>query len=246
MTRKLGKHQPRIDERTLPFSAYLTSALPPIPQSKDWATKIPSWPMYLNDQLGDCVIAAAAHDIQQWTWYASKYSSLTDAQVLAAYEAVGGYVPGNPSTDNGCAMLDALNYWRNTGMGGHQIAGYVSVNPRLLTEVKQAISLFGNCYVGVQLPVSAQNQTFWSVPAEGLTGDGAPGSWGGHCVPLVAYGPSTFCCVTWGALLRMSHTFLLDYCDEAYAIVTQDWIDAKGKSPSGFNIAQLQTDLDQL
>ena len=55
--------------------------------------------MFLNDSLGDCVIAAMAHMIMQWSYYASGGSGMytpTDQQVLAAYEILGGYQPGNP------------------------------------------------------------------------------------------------------------------------------------------------------
>ncbi len=71
--------------------------------------------MYLNDQLGCCVEAAAAHMIQQWNFYAGHPAKPTDQDVLSAYEAVGGYVPGDPNSDNGTDMLAFLNWWRQTG-----------------------------------------------------------------------------------------------------------------------------------
>jgi hypothetical protein len=40
----------------------------------------------------------------------------------------------------------------------------------------------------------------------------------------------------------MTVAFWNKYCDEAHALLTQDWIGSKG-SPGGFNLAQLQTDL---
>jgi hypothetical protein len=243
---KQGKLPKRDDSRTLQLRNYLAEGLPAPPSAADWATKVPTWPMYLNDQLGDCVLAATGHMIEQWTCYAGKSFLPSDQQILTAYEAVGGYVPGDPSTDKGAVMLDALKYWRGTGIAGRKILAYVEVNKKNLTEVEQAIQLFGNCYAGFQLPLSAQNQTFWSVPPGGLTGNGEPGSWGGHCVPLVAYGPSTLCCVTWGQLLRMSHSFFLDYCDEAYAIVSNDWIETNGASPAGIKLASLEADLQKL
>jgi hypothetical protein len=243
---KPGKLPKRYDSRNLRLSKYLKAGLPAPPRAADWATKVPTWPMYLNDQLGDCVLASAGHMIEQWTFYAGKSLLPSDQQILTAYEAVGGYVPGDPTTDKGTVMLDALNYWRGTGVAGRNIHAYVEVNTKSLTEVKQAIQLFGNCYVGLQLPVSAQGQDFWSVPSGGLVGSGAPGSWGGHCVPLVAFGPSTLCCVTWGKLLRMSHSFFLDYCDEAYAVISNDWIEANGASPGGIHLAALEADLQAL
>ena len=40
----------------------------------------------------------------------------------------------------------------------------------------------------------------------------------------------------------MTTAFWMEYCDEAHALLSKDWLDAKG-SPAGFNLAQLQADL---
>jgi hypothetical protein len=247
---KLGKKAPRIDKRTLRLAKYLKAALPAPPAEVSWITKLVAAepiPIYLNDKLGDCVIAAAAHMIQQWTFYAGHPSQPSDADVLAGYEDVGGYQPGNPSTDNGTNMLDFLNYWRQTGLAGHKIAAYLMVDWTDDVEVRQAIHLFGNLYFGIQLPVSAQGQDKWIVPDGGIYGpDGQPGSWGGHCIPLVASSPETRTCETWGTTLKMSHNFSDDYGDEAYVVLSQDWINSSGLSPDGFDFAQLRADLAEV
>src|SRR5436190_15974434 len=95
---KLGKRAPILDKRTFQLARYLPAILPPAPPETDgYVTKVPSFPMYLNDQLGDCVAAAAGHIINQETYYASGTEALpTDAQILKTYEDVGGYVPGDP------------------------------------------------------------------------------------------------------------------------------------------------------
>ena len=248
--RKLGKRAPRIDLRTFRLKRYLKprpQPLPVPPSEVSWVTEVPFWPMYLNDQLGDCVIAAEAHMVNQWSRYASGNEILvTDDDVLAAYERVGGYVPGNPSTDNGCVMLDALNDWRQNGLGEHRIRAYVQVDQTNLTEVFQAIELFGNLFTGLALPLSAQNEAAWTVPDGGPVMDGSPGSWGGHCVPIDAASPFSRICITWGSRLKMSSHFFRDYVDECYAVLSQDWIDAQGLSPGRFNLAQLRADLAAL
>jgi len=249
---KLGKRPPKIDKRTLKFAKYVKLPLPPVPPEVSWVTHVQNWPMYLNDELGDCTIAAAAHAIEQWLLYAKKYTAPgvampSDAQVLAAYEAVSGYRPNVPSTDNGCFMLDVLNYWRKTGIGGHKIWAFVEVNPKNLVEVAQAIMLFGNVYAGVALPVSVQGEDKWTVTDGGIYAEaGKPGSWGGHCVMIPAMSPITLTSITWGEVLKMSHNFFLDYCDEAYTCLSQDWIDKTGISPGGFDFATLQADIAAL
>jgi hypothetical protein len=209
--------------------------------------KIKDWGMMLNDNLGDCTCAAPGHMIQQWTYYAGHEVVPPDSTILKAYEAVGGYNPNDPGTDNGANMLDVLNYWRKTGIDGHKILAYVSVDPKNLTEVKQAVELFGNVYLGIQLPVSAQNERAWTVPSGGIySAQGQPGSWGGHAIPVMAYSSKTLTCITWGARLKMSWNFFEDYTDELYAVLSQDWVAKSGVAPSKLNLAQLQTDLAAL
>jgi len=250
---KLGKRPPVIDPRTLKLARYLDhSKLPPLVPEVSWVTKVPIWPMMLNDQLGDCVAAAAGHAVEQWTTYAdSKAIVPTDQQILKTYEDVGGYVPGNPATDNGMDMLTYLKYWRGTGVGGHKIGAFVGVNPQSMAEVMQAIRLFGNCYIGLALPLTAQSQNGYWAMASNWTQDpnAAPGSWGGHCVLVAAAsqtGGSTV--ITWGQRWKMSWNFMHNYCDEAYAMLSPDWLTSRGMSPvgdglPGFNAAQLQADL---
>ena len=246
---RLGKKPARYDSRTLHMAKYLTkAALPATPVEVAWVSKVKSWPMYLNDVLGDCVPAAAGHMIEQWEIYsASGRPRPLNSQILQAYEAIGGYIPSAPATDNGCDMLTALKYWKNTGIAGHKIEAFVSINIRNFNDVRTAIWLFGNVYLGVQLPIAVQGAKSWLVPNGGVnTAQGAPGSWGGHCVPIMAASPSNLTCVTWGRTLNMSHEFLLNYADEAYAVLSADWINQKGLAPVDFNLDQLRKDLAAL
>jgi hypothetical protein len=226
------------------MSRYRVASLT-VPQEVSWVTKVENWPMMLNDTLGDCVPAAMGHMVEQWSTYAGSPVIPTNAQVLSAYEAIGGYVPGDPSTDNGCDMLTALNYWRQTGIAGHKIFAFVQVNPLDADEIREAIYLFGNVFTGLALPISAQGEDAWTVPPGGKSSpNGSPGSWGGHCVPSVADSPQSRTVVTWGEVLKMSPNFFIDYVDELYAVLSLDWIESNGLSPSQFNLAQLQADLE--
>lgn len=241
---KLGKNPAIHDPRTLQMAKYLpATAIAPPPASANYDSKVASWPMMMNDTLGDCTCACAGHMIEEWTTYVGNAYTPPDAAVLKAYEAVGGYKPGQPETDRGAQVIDVLNYWRKTGLANHKILAYVSLEPKNHDQVKDAVELFGNCYLGVQLPISAQKQTVWAVPPGGPTGTGAPGSWGGHAIPVVAYDVRGLTVVTWGALKRMTWTFLDTYCDEAFAVLSQDFINKKGIAPNQFKLAELQADL---
>ncbi len=244
---KLGKGPARHDPRTLQLAKYIPpTAIAPPPAKEEWAKRVAQWPMMLNDKLGDCTCACAGHMIEQWTTYASKTVTPADAAVLKAYEDVGGYNPADPSTDNGAVILDVLNYWRKTGIGGRQILAFAAIEPKNHTEFMDSVVLFGNCYIGVALPVSAQTQAVWAVPPGGPTGQGAPGSWGGHATPIVSYDMRGLIVVTWGALKRMTWGFLDTYCDEAYAVLSQDWIEKTNLAPNNFDLTALQADLQQI
>ena len=187
---KLGKLPPRHDPRTFRLAQYLIAGLPAPPAKTNWTRsgQITQWPMMANDCIGDCVIAACGHMVEEWSTLANPPGVIpTDQQVIAAYSAITGYDPQDPSTDQGTNMLDALSYWRKIGIAGHRIVAFASINIGSRQEIMQAIALFGNAAIGLALPNTAQNQTVWDVPAGGAVGDGAPGSWGGHGVALVDY-----------------------------------------------------------
>lgn len=241
---KLGRKAVKWDSRTLRLASYLGN-LPPAPTSVDWSKGITDWGMMLNDQLGDCTVAGAAHAIQVWSANLGQVQTVNNQDVLAAYEAWDGYVVGQPDTDQGGIELDVLTKWKASGLAGHRLLAFASIAAiGGLVEVRQAIHLFGGAYIGLGLPATAQSQDVWDLVPNG--GDDArDGSWGGHCVYVVGYDPTGFTCITWGQLKKMTTRFWLNYCDEAYALLGADWIGAKG-SPEGFNLEQLQTDLAQI
>lgn len=250
--RPLGKRAPKHDSRALLLSKYVAGAgLAPPPAQWQWSPAVKGdWPMYLNDQIGDCTVAGAAHMIECWTANGQHTapSKITDDDVLAAYEQITGYTPSDPSTDQGAVEHDVLTYWRDTGIGGHNIAGWVDVHPQSQVLVQDAIYIFGGAYIGLSLPKTAQSQQVWDVtPGWQTDPNAAPGSWGGHAVPLVDYGPRGPVCVSWGALLPMTWAFFAAYCDEVHCPFSMDFINQKtGNTPQGFNLALLKTDLQKL
>lgn len=235
---KLGKLPAKHDPRTLKLSKYLdTTQLPPIPNKVDWSKEVKQWPMALNDKIGDCTIAGASHLIQSWTTNEKSPIELSDSIVQEVYSIISGYNPITGENDNGCYLLDVLKYWQNTGIGGHKIGAYVKVNPKNINEVVNALYLFGGIYIGVTLPVSAQRQTIWDV----VDNDG--GVWGGHCVLIIdANKKGQTEVVTWGDKKTVTWNFLDIYCDEMYAIVSDDWV-LSGLAPNGLKLEELLADL---
>lgn len=207
-----------------------------VPKKVDWTAGIKAWPMDLNDAEGDCTIAAAAHTVQVHAALMRPWGPIPAvADCQAAYVAVTGsegaaYNPSTGANDNGCVMTDVLQYWKTSGIGGHTIVGWCSVAPTNLRDVMLALMEYGPIYVGLDLPISAQHQQVWEVAAGP---DGQPGSWGGHCVPVVAADEAGLTCVTWGALKAMTWGFLGAYSPEAYAVLSAEWCNTVGMSPAG-------------
>lgn len=241
---RLGRKAVKTDSRTLQMATYLSEELPAPPIVCDWTKGLRNWGMMLNDKLGDCTIAGAGHAVQIWSVNTGKEITVPDNVIEAAYSAWDGYVPGNPSTDNGGVELDVLTDWKRDGLDGNELLAFADPNSANLTEVKQSIALFGGVYIGINLPVTAQTQTTWHV-VEDAGFDGEPGSWGGHCVFVPSYDPDGFDCITWGGIKRMTVNFWNKYVDETHALLSPDWIAAKG-SPSGFNLDKLTADLSAI
>lgn len=246
---KLGRLPKKTDPRTLQLSHYIDKAiLPPVPKTMP-AFKVPSWPMYGNDRLGDCTIAALGHMVQGWTFETGREKTLTEAAIETAYWETGSPpsahgVAGGP-TDDGRNELDVLNYWRHAGVSGDKPIAYAEVG---ITQaaIETGTYLFGGLYTGVALPLTAQTQHEWSVVGDGKTGNSAPGSWGGHAVPFVGYDTIGVYLVTWGGVLKATWGFVETYFEEAYAVLSNDWIGAAGKTINGFNLSQLEADLKAL
>ena len=242
---RLGKLPPKLDARTLRFGAYLTPGLAPPPvDCLDYEKKVAIWGVMGNDTLGDCTCAAAGHLVQEWTANNAGMVVVPDADIIAFYR---NFSPA--PTDDGANLLDVLNLWRQTGLPGHNIAAYAALETANTTEAKDAVNLFGGCYIGLALPNFAVPGGYgdpsvdWVVPQGGAVGDAAPNSANGHCVPAIAYDDRNLWVVTWGVLKPMSWQFYTTYMDEAYAVLSNEWL-TNGKSPAGFDFAQLNTDLN--
>lgn len=241
---KLGKLKPLPEKQAklLKLAKYLTASLPPNPDTVDWLSKVTNPGVMLNDQYGDCTCAGMGHGVQVWTANNGLQINVTDADVLKAYEEACGFNPADPSTDQGGVETIVLDYWRKTGIGGHKIGAYVALEPGNEDHIKAAINLFGGCYIGAALPLTAQNQDVWRV-AMGQAGS-EPGSWGGHCVWVGAYDHAGLTCITWGQIKKMSWDWWSVYTDESYACISADWVNGTTPAPNGFDIATLQADLN--
>jgi len=238
---RMGKLPVRTDARTLMLARYVDSAkLPAPPASFDETQHVAGWPMYANDRLGDCTCAAAGHMIEAWTGAARGHDTeISEKSVVSAFEAVKQVDP--VTGEEGAVELDVLNYWRKHGIGRHKIGAFAKVSTYDHTLLQTAAVIFGGLYIGLALPKTAQGQAIWDW-THSLSGDAAPGSWGGHAVDVVRYDANGVTVVTWGRLQEMTWAFWDRYVDEAYCIISNDFLLA-GKTPNGLDLNALKADL---
>lgn len=246
MIGKLGKLEAVHDPRTLRIARYMTPDLPPPPDMVDWHAGVDDFGMKLNDQLGDCTCATAAHMIEIFGAANGREIVIPDASVLRAYQDVGGYVPGRPETDQGAYVLDLLRYWRTDGFVDengtvHKILGFAAVDLKDELQVMQSIAIFGGIYWGFGLPRSIDRQETWSID---LGADGAKiGSLGGHATSSHSYRRGVGLeCVTWARRQPMTWPWAYGYADEAFVVVSEDWADSDG-APNGLDKDRLLSDL---
>lgn len=209
----------------------LLAKQPAPPASADWQSDSIAWPMYGNDNWGDCVWAETGHAVNQLTFYgAGVEATPTDDEILKGYSDVTGFdpnagPPGSNPTDQGTYIQDAMKYWRKTGVGGHKIVAYASLDVHNLDEVKKAIAQFGSISVGLNFPGSAMDQFNEGKPWDVVKGARVEG---GHCVLVGAYGDGKFGLVTWGAETEMTEAFWRKYVDEAWLYLDEDGMNQAG------------------
>lgn len=231
--------------RRLRLADYLTqpapqTPLPTAPAAADWLGDVTDWPMYLNDQIGICGPAGSGHLLETITHYGQgKTIEVDQNDVLAFYEAVSGYRPGHPNTDVGVNLQSMLEYWLAHDLGGHKILAFGEVDISNPDEIRLAIDLFGGTLIGINLPDSAETQF-----NQGETWDVVKGArvLGGHCVPFMKYGAGLWHGVTWAAVQAATDAFRKKYWAEGWFVITEEWANAQGLTPTGIDLHTLGAD----
>jgi hypothetical protein len=246
---KLGKGDAVHPVGLLDLMTYAPSGFPAAPATFGTLANLQAiaWGMDGNDTLGDCTIAGADHVI-------ATENALLDTSdprpELAVLEAQYKILSPN---DQGCVIATVLQTWRSEGLfamptGTNKITQYAPFNHRSKTEFEQVIAFTGNAYLGIACPQSAQQQFAKQIQTGKLVPwTVVPGSTiaGGHCIVAVGYTAEGLLCVTWGGVVLVTWAFVTKYCDEGWALLTEE-LGEKGADTLGLDIAQLDADLDAL
>jgi len=248
-----GRRTPTIVQPHYRLSRYMTTEpTPPASVSYAPAAGPALSDVYCNNTLGCCVIASGYHIEGVATGNAGNLFVASDAQIVTDYAHIGGYVPGNPATDNGCEIQTALAYWQAKGFAnGTKLLGYISANATNKLELMLGMYLFENCDFGVALPDAyinpfpSGNGFVWDVA-------GATDPQNGHSFCGIGYGPSGARIDTWGLQGTFTWNAIAQYAilnsgGEVWFLLTPDIINkAMAKAPCGFNLNQLISDFDGL
>jgi hypothetical protein len=246
---RLGKHLGVVhDPRTFPVRALIdTVSLPAVPREHRIGGSLSSVPVFANDARGDCTQASKGHAVVTMERSSGQRDvALTDQDIIDAYARVGGYVPGDPATDNGAYELDSLNDWRTVGIGiehdgtAHKIAGFAAVTWTDRVEVRQAHYVFNGLKVCAALPLSAADQLRAGQPWDVTEGPRARfGSWGGHSMYSFGWEAEGLLGWSWGMPVLMTWAWIDKYVDEMYAVVSEDAYRKSGRTYQGFDSAAL-------
>lgn len=228
----------------------------PLPGSHkrvDYESKVSSWPMYGNDQIGDCTVAAMFHGISAVETYSLMAATpvFTDSEAVRVYSAVSGYDPVTGANDNGATLADVCKYMVHTGATDnrgrqHKLLAWAEIEDYTnLQLLKRVLNAFGTVYLAIDCPQSALDQNSlgepWTVVQDSPIA-------GGHAIDLQYSAVNTGdfndeTVITWGSEQKMSEAFAKKYIVEAVALVPSGAVNpATGVNPVGLDLQQLVTD----
>ncbi len=204
---------------------------------------------------GDCVWAAAAHEVMESLTDAgqtpAQAAALFNTEVVVnEYAKVTNYNPATGEGDNGTEVRSRLVHMQETGIldtAGtlHKVGAFVELEPGNLQHLLEALYFFEALPLGVQIGPAAE-AAFNTAEQNGTTPvwTNAAGSekLDGHCVPMVGRPDGEhFAALSWGRRVLLTPTFMEKQCDEAWAYVTPDRINkVTGKNYDGTDPTQLE------
>lgn len=224
------------------LAVYASGVLPAPPRTVEVPKTV--YPIDGNDRYGDCTMAGVAHLLGAWNAETRETDLVPDEQIILAE-----YLKLTGGQDTGLNEAEVLKAWQTDGLFGpdlggdyvpSKIAGYAPVNPKDLLQLHQAVAFYGGCYLGIECPQSAQEQFEAGEPWTYVEDSPVEG---GHCVVALGYGPNGgLHCATWGGIAVLEAGFLAHYLDEAWCILSHEFVEAK-KDSLGIDLATLQADL---
>lgn len=251
----LGMIAPDMTKPHLKLERYLKPNLPAPPESFDGTAGIVDWGMLGNgpdpawpqiNPVGDCAICTPLHQIMAWLKLNGVDFPVTPEDAIALYSAITGYNPDDPTTDQGSDPDAVLAYWRDSGMLGHKIGAWASIDPKRIMQFKFTISAYRSAQVFWALPRYFQqfDGDEWGETPEGTDpADLVPGSWGMHSTMSPIYTPARIGISTWGEIIWTPWNVFMKYATGGRAVFSTDILNGTTPPPTGFDAATLVADL---
>jgi len=244
------RYVPILEHYLRPWEGPIKDTLPPAMGDIDRESKVKDWPMYLNDQLGSCTIAEKGHQFGAMRVYAGFPEPLfSEAEILTAYSAVSGYIPGDPFTDNGADPVTVLQRMSQVGLTDttghvHKVSGWAAFgDPRNASLMAQVLNTFGSVSIAFNCTQNFEEDFNAGLP---VTYDPNSPSVGGHMVCLQRRsvgGVGVLQEITWGAIQRVTRRYNWHQVQDAYVVISEDWITANGTTVEGLDLEQLLADM---
>ena len=228
---------PIVHARAMFLAPHLAD-LPPPPKEYDCYKGFRSFKMFLNDQLGDCVVARFCNSILGLS-YATTGAAVTinDSDVRANYFAQTG------GSDSGLNLADALSYWNQNGL--IDAAGALH-KPGVYGSIPNDLGIFdvANYYFqGLDIAIATPRSFMQS-------NDGDVVDWNSHMSPggidhCVGIGEKNadgnYELITWAGVRWATPRFVTACVGERWATpLTMDRLAPNGESIDGFDLAELQ------
>lgn len=165
-----------------------------------------------NNEVGDCVIVCILNYIREVYYRAGREDKVTDDLAIPLYSKITGYIPGEPSTDQGTNPEDALNYWKENPIADAVLVDFTRIDHTDQNALKNSIVKTGAVMLICEMSVEQQEQKEW-LPI------GQPGSWGGHCVAVVQYVGPDYTAITWAIFMPVNESYMVsDFVIGAYEL----------------------------
>lgn len=207
-----------------------------------------------NDTLGDCTGAGVGNHLHATAALSGfDVAGVTTEAAIRFYSQSTGYVPGNPSTDNGGVEVDVLTSAQRNGFtltDQTLFPMWGSADPGDLNGLRNITAGLSAAYLGVQLAQSDMWEDedgnlapVWDTQTPVGHGDTTPGSAGGHCLLLWDYAGTAdtdlVTLLTWGSKQKATWRWVRSRIMEAHGLAWRQLHEPGSLYPMGDDWAAL-------
>jgi hypothetical protein len=200
-----------------------------------------------NATWGDCADAATYREVEIMSFATTgKEQAATTDLALQLYTLTTGFNPnagpsGMNPTDQGTNLQELLDYRLNTGIvlpdgSTSKLVAYFELDSRNHNDCRLAIEQGGVIQLGINAyPYfdNVQQGGTWNPPTAGEQPDG------GHAICSGKYEPGAFIIKSWAMDIVMPIATWDAVVQEAYCIVSPEWLKATGTTPFGMSLTEL-------